>query len=255
MIYLPDKEIRVAYLYPDLMNLYGDRGNIIALKQRSVWHGIDIRVDRIDIGQQFKAGDYDFLFIGGGQDREQKKIAYDLVNVKAEAINQAFNDHCVILTICGGYQLLGSYYEISDSERLPGLGIFPAWTKSGQQRLICNTVINTVFSGRERKLVGFVNHGGQTYLNEGAIPLGKVLAGEGNSLNVEHEGCIINCAYGTYLHGALLPKNPWFADLLLQQALEHRGISWEIEELDDQIEQKAHEDAVNLALRSSGKRS
>ena len=244
--------LRVGYLYPKLMNLYGDRGNILALQARAAWHGIHIQVRVLNVGETFAAHEVDLLFVGGGQDREQRLIAQDMVQVKGEAIAEAIAQNCAVLAICGGYQLLGRYYRISEDDVLPGLGVFPVYTESGATRLICNTAIRTTFTGAEKPLVGFVNHGGQTFLDSDAVPLGMLIAGEGNHLGSADEGCIVHRAYGTYLHGALLPKNPWFCDLLLQHAAEHAGIPWMPKELDDRIEYYAQKEAIALAIRRSG---
>lgn len=246
--------IKAGYLYPRLMNLYGDRGNMIALQRRASWQGITLAVDMLEVGQALHATEYDLLFIGGGQDREQKLIADDMVLAKGDAIVRAIESDCAVLAICGGYQLLGRYYQIDEGNRLPGIGIFPVWTESGAQRMICNTAIQTDLrgSGEAETLVGFVNHGGQTYLDEGAQPLGRIIAGEGNHLDSPYEGCVLRKAIGTYLHGALLPKNPWLTDYLLQQALAHRGIDWQPQPLDDAVELRAHRDAIELAKTKAG---
>ena len=243
--------LRIGYLYPKLMNLYGDRGNILALQARAKWHGLETQVRILNIGDTFTASDVDLLFVGGGQDREQRLIAQDMVGIKGEAIADAIRQDCAVLAICGGYQLLGRYYRISENDVLPGLGIFPVYTESGEQRMISNTAIRTTFTGSEKPLVGFVNHGGQTYLDSDAMPLGTLIAGEGNHVGSADEGCIVHRAYGTYLHGALLPKNPWFCDMLLQHAAEHAGIAWEPKALDDGIEDYAQKEAIGLAIRRS----
>lgn len=230
----------IGYLYGDLMNIYGDTGNIIALKNRARWRYIDVEIKNISVGDKLKKGDADILFFGGGQDQAQVQVAKDLAS-KKRVLKKEIERGLPLLSICGGYQLLGEYYKPHNSPKLPGVGLFPAYTKAGFDRMIGNIVIESMFGD----LVGFENHSGKTYLRKGAAPLGMVIKGSGNNGKDKSEGCVYKNAIGCYMHGSLLPKNPKLADWLLKKALEVKyKKTIELEPLDDTLELQAHNSAV-----------
>lgn len=241
-------EIRIAHLYPNLLNIYADRGNIIALRQRCLWRGIDVAVDEFSIGEEPAWDAYDLFYISGGQDREQNMVCRDLL-LKGAGLKEAIEADAVLLAICGGYQLLGDYYKAADGTTIEGIGLFRAHTLAGRKRLIGNVVIQSRLGGRTMMLAGFENHGGRTWLDNGQRPLGQVQTGFGNNSEDDGEGIIYRNAIGTYMHGPLLPKNTAFTDYLLTKGLEHRH-SGEIklEPLDDFVEEEAR--AVALRLQS-----
>ncbi len=233
----------IGYLYGDLMNIYGDTGNIIALKKRAEWRGIDVEVKNISIKNKrsfstnkLKKGDADIYFFGGGQDQAQEDVAKDLIS-KKEILKKEIERGVPLLSICGGYQLLGDYYQPAHGPKLPGVGLFPTYTVAGDKRMIGNIVIESMFDS----LVGFENHSGKTFLKKDALPLGMVTKGFGNNGGDQTEGCIYKNAIGCYMHGSLLPKNPKLADWLLKKALEIKyGKEIELKPLDDTLELKAH---------------
>jgi CobQ-like glutamine amidotransferase family enzyme len=233
-------ELRVASLYPDLMNIYADRGNIALLERRCAWRGIDFRVEGVSLGDELDPDAHDLVYMGGGQDRDQRLCAEDLVATKREALHAAADRGAVVLAVCGGYQLLGNGYEL-DGEELPGVGLLDLRTvREPGPRLIGNVAIEVELDpGDRRVLAGFENHGGRTYLEPGAQPLGRVLRGFGNDGRSGHEGVRRANVIGTYLHGPLLPKNAWFADWLIATAL---GAA-ELAALDDRFENAAHASA------------
>lgn len=241
-------ELRVLSLYPDQMNIYADRGNIIFLRRRCEWRGIGFVHSGVGPGEDFDPALHDFLYIGGGQDRDQRAVAADMVETKREAIAAAADDGAVLLAVCGGYQLLGHSYQLDD-ERLPGLGIADLETvREPGPRLIGNVAIEADLGGAPRLIAGFENHGGRTYLGPGAEPLGRVVSGFGNNGGDGLEGVHRDNVIGTYLHGPLLPKNAWLADHLIALALERRyGTRPELEPLLDELEQAAHESARQAA--------
>lgn len=232
----------IGYLYGDLMNIYGDTGNIIALKKRTQWRGIEVEVKMFTIGNKLKQGDADIFFFGGGQDQAQGLVAKDLaVNSKGKIIKSEIERGVPLLSICGGYQLLGQYYKPHKGPRLEGACLFPAYTLASYDRMIGNLVIDSMFG----KLVGFENHSGKTYLKKGALPLGMVIKGFGNNGKDKIEGCLYKNAIGCYMHGSLLPKNPRLADWLIKKALEVKyGKEIELESLNDALEFQAHSSAV-----------
>lgn len=235
-----ERKLRIAHLYPDQMNIYGDRGNILTLRQRSLWRGIDVEIDAIQPGMQTDWSRYDLAFFGGGQDSGQSLIAADFVQRQGQELRAAVEDGLVMLTVCGGYQLLGHYFLTHTGEKLPGVGIIDVHTVGGTRRLIGNIVIDWT-RGTER-LVGFENHSGRTYLGSGAEPLGRVVKGFGNNGEDQTEGAVYRNVHGCYIHGSLLPKNPHFADHLISLALARRyGIRAELEPLDDHLERTAHD--------------
>jgi CobQ-like glutamine amidotransferase family enzyme len=246
-----DAALRLAHLYPKLMNLYGDRGNIVCLRRRCQQRGITLTVDELELGEALDPAAYDLIFIGGAQDREQRRVAADLLETKAEALHKAVEQGVVLLAVCGGYQLLGRHYRPAAGEELAGVGIFDAWTVHPgptARRFIGNVVVRW----QGGTLVGFENHGGRTYLGASARPMATVIAGFGNNGRDGSEGVVRGeNAFGTYLHGSLLPKNPRFADHLIAQALRRRYGEVELAPLDDAIEGRAHAEAVRLAKKRS----
>lgn len=250
-------QITIAHLYPEQMNIYGDRGNILTLAQRCRWRNIGVRVDAIKPGQNVDWASYDLAFFGGGQDSGQALIAHDFVQRHGASITAAINDGLVLLAICGGYQLLGHYFLTHTGEKLPGVGALDVHTIGGEQRLIGNIVIEWSTAKGQRpkvddrelrssafgqQLVGFENHSGRTYLGATVQPLGRVVRGYGNNGEDRTEGCVYRNAHGCYMHGSLLPKNPHFADHLLSLALERRyGTATALAPLDDVLETHAHD--------------
>lgn len=236
-------KLRICDLYPDLMNLYGDRGNVLVLSRRCLWHGLQVEVQRVGLGERVDFAAFDLIAIGGGQDRDQLRICRDFEEVKGSSLHDAVADGVALLAVCGGYQLMGRYYRTPAGEELPGLGIFDLWTEPGWGRLIGNVVIKSELLGG-RTVVGFENHGGRTYLGEGVQPLGRVLVGHGNNGQDRTEGAVVHNSIGTYLHGSVLPKNPWLADHLITRALLRRYGTAPLQALDDTLEEQAHRAAV-----------
>ncbi len=241
-------ELRVCALYPDLMNIYADRGNLLVLERRCRWRGIDFSVTASGLGERLDPDGADLYYLGGGQDRDQKLCALDLAEVKRDALHAAAARGAVILAVCGGYQLLGHSYQLG-AETLPGVGLVDLVTvRSDGPRLIGNVAIEVELEpGVKRVLAGFENHGGRTRLGPDASPLGRVLKGYGNNGEDGYEGVRRGSVIGTYLHGPLLPKNAWFADWLIETALGHRDPVAPLEPLDDQLEADAHADARQAA--------
>jgi len=247
-------KITIAHLYPDLMNMYGDRGNVIVLAKRCQWRNIEVEVKNIYLGEKFDAEKYDLIFMGGGQDKEQRLVAKDFQKVKGESIKKAAQKGVVILGICGGYQLFGHYYKTQKGDKIPGIGILDVYTKAGPQRMIGNAIIKSslqlkTYSLKLNTLVGFENHSGQTFLGKRAKPLGFVEVGYGNNGKDRTEGAIQNNVFGTYLHGSFLPKNPHFADYLISLAISQRYGPIDLQPLDDEIEIKAHQAALKIARK------
>ncbi len=265
-------QLVLGHLYGDLLNLYADRGNIITLRRRCAWRGIDLEVRQIGIGEDLLPDELDLIFMGGGQDGDQRLMAADLFTRKAEPLRGALADGLPMLVVCGGYQLFGHYYQPAEGDKLPGLGLFDLHTVhfgARAPRLIGNVVVEWQAFGaaaplrqpvsnppadrvrtsdfglrtsaERRTLVGFENHGGRTYLGPGAQPLGRVRSGFGNNGQDRTEGAVVQNAFGTYLHGSLLPKNPHLADHLLQLALWRRYPGEALTPLDDSLEWLAHQ--------------
>jgi CobQ-like glutamine amidotransferase family enzyme len=233
-------ELRVLSLYPEQMNIYADRGNILFLQRRCEWRGIGFSHEGAGPGEPVDPGAADLFYIGGGQDRDQRMVAVDMVASKREALVAAVDDGAALLAVCGGYQLLGESYEM-EAETLPGLELAALKTvREPGPRLIGNVAIEVELDGAPQVLAGFENHGGRTYLGEGATPLGRVLEGHGNNGRDGQEGVRRDNLIGTYLHGPLLPKNAWLADHLIALALERRyGARPQLEPLDDAFEAAA----------------
>lgn len=242
-------ELRFLALYPEQMNIYADRGNVLFLQRRCEWRGIDFAYASAGPGEEFDPSAHDFIYLGGGQDRDQRAVAADMVESKRAAMATATEDGVVVLAVCGGYQLLGSSYQL-DQESLPGLDLVELETVRSQgPRLIGNVAIEVDLGGGPQVLAGFENHGGRTHLGGNATPLGKVLKGFGNNGEDGFEGVHHRNLIGTYLHGPLLPKNAWLADHLIALALERRyGERPELDPLDDTLERAAHEAARRVAL-------
>lgn len=237
---MPD--LRIAHLYAHFLNIYGDRGNIITLLQRARWRGIEAKTFAIGLNEDIDPDFYDLYFIGGGQDKQQITIAEDLAK-RAGAIRKAVDSGAVILSICGGYQLLGHYYKPHEGPELKGISLVDAYTVAGNRRMIGNVVVRR---DDGNTLVGFENHSGKTFLGTGVKAIGKVEVGNGNNGDDGFEGCAQGTVYGTYLHGSILPKNPQFADELLSKALARRHGPMELKALDDSMEEAAHKRALSL---------
>jgi lipid II isoglutaminyl synthase (glutamine-hydrolysing) len=244
-------ELRLLALYPEQMNIYADRGNILFLRRRCEWRGVGFSYAVAGPGESFDPGAHDLLYLGGGQDRDQRAVAADMVAGKRDAIYAAVAGGAVMLAVCGGYQLLGHSYRLGE-EKLPGLGLVELETvREPGPRLIGNVVIEVDLGDGPRTIAGFENHGGRTYLGNGAEPLGRVISGFGNNGKDGFEGVRQGNLIGTYLHGPLLPKNAWLADRLIALALERRyGAAPELEPLDDELELAAEACAREVALRS-----
>jgi CobQ-like glutamine amidotransferase family enzyme len=237
-------ELRICALYPDLMNIYADRGNLLMLERRCVWRGIGFRATAAGLGEAIDPDAHDLFYLGGGQDRDQILCAQDLVETKRDALHAAAAAGKVVLGVCGGYQLLGHSYVLGD-EQIPGVGLVDLRTvREDGPRLIGNVAIEVDLPGTGAKvLAGFENHGGRTHLGTGEQPLGRVLKGHGNTGTSGNEGVLRDGVIGTYLHGPLLPKNAWFADWLVRRAL---GLE-ELAPLDDTLEDAAHAAARRAA--------
>ncbi|MBI2327634.1 glutamine amidotransferase [Candidatus Curtissbacteria bacterium] len=282
-------KLNICHLYPDLMDTYGDKGNIITLVQRCKWREIDAKVSNISINQSLSTFDFDVYFFGGGQDRQQVIVGKDLQK-KAKDLKNAVENGAVLLSICGGYQLLQNYFKTLDGTMIKGIGLFDAHTIGSTTRMIQKLLIeinpnlqkkitesyppnalsfwgsgdsrrlqnqNQTDSGqvldpdlraRMTELVGFENHSGKTYSGKDLQPLGKVLVGAGNNGEDKTEGAVYKNAFGCYLHGSLLPKNPHFADYLISKALERRYRKIKLKPLDDSIEWQAHQSAIKRTI-------
>ena len=234
----------IGWLYPDLMNIYGDRGNIITLLRRAEWRGYAPRLLELGRGNVKEMEDVDIFFFGGGQDREQALVYQDLLEFKQAPLEQAVAEGAGVLAVCGGYQLLGHYYQTARGERFPGIGMIDVRTEAGKKRFIGDVVVDTdIPMLKPATLVGFENHSGRTFLGPKAKPLGRVRLGFGNNGSDKTEGCLQGTVLATYLHGSLLPKNPNLADYLIRNALIRRGVD-ELSPLDDSVELAAHERIV-----------
>lgn len=238
-------KLKIVWLYGTKMNIYGDRGNVIALERRARWRGIDVESIEVGIGAPIPA-DADIFFFGGGQDQEQVAVSKDLVGAKGAAIKAAIEDGAAMLAVCGGYQLLGHEYRPHASDPLPGIGLFDVVSTAGPERFIGNVVIESQWG----ELVGFENHSGLTVLGSDQRPMGRVKVGRGNNGKDGTEGAIYKHAVGCYLHGALLPKNPRLADWLIESSLRRRHPDLQLAPLDDRIEALAHASAVDRATKT-----
>ena len=248
-------KLRVGHLYPDYLNIYADRGNIAVLTRRAAWRGHELDVRAIGMDDPIRPGAHDLLYVGGGQDREQLLVAENLAG-KAEQVLEAAAGGTAVLAVCGGYQLLGRGYRGFHGEDMPGVGLFPLETMAGERRMIGDVLLECELEpGERRTLAGFENHAGRTRLDPGAEPLGRVVSGFGNDGESGFEGCRVGRAIGTYLHGPLLPRNPWLADWLLGQAVAHAtgGEPPELEELPDELESRAHAVSAERARARGGR--
>ena len=245
---MSELELRLLALYPEQMNIYADRGNMIFWQRRCEWRGIGFSYAAAGPGESFDPAEHDLLYIGGGQDRDQVLVAEDMQRTKREAIASAVEDGAALLAVCGGYQLLGHRYELGERS-IPGLGIADLETiREPGPRLIGNVSIEVDLGEGPKVLAGFENHGGRTHLGPDAVPLGRVIHGHGNNGRDGHEGVKRLNLIGTYLHGPLLPKNAWLADLLIARALERRtGAAPDLEPLPDEFEVAAHDSALRAA--------
>ncbi|WP_297636968.1 type 1 glutamine amidotransferase [uncultured Clostridium sp.] len=236
-------ELNICHLYPDLLNVYGDVGNILILKQRAERRGIKVNIINISINDTFNADNFDIVFFGGGQDYEQSIVSDDLKTDKREELHKYVEEGKVLLAICGGYQLLGNYYRAPNGEKLEGLGILNIYTEGGDTRFIGNTVIHN--EDFNETYVGFENHSGRTFIND-LKPLGKCLQGYGNNGQDGHEGCIYKNTFCSYFHGSLLSKNPELADRFLTLALDKKyNENITLDPLNDTLELKAKECIIN----------
>jgi CobQ-like glutamine amidotransferase family enzyme len=248
--------IRVGHLYPEYLNIYADRGNIAVLARRAALRGHELEVSAVGLGDELEPGAHDLLYVGGGQDREQALIAPDLA-ARGAAIREAVDGGTAVLAVCGGYQLLGRGYRGRDGSFMPGAGLFGHETVAGETRMIGDVLLDCEPTpGERRPLAGFENHAGRTLLDPGVEPLGRVVHGFGNDGESGFEGARLGRAVGTYLHGPLLPRNPWLADWLLAQALAHAtgGDPPRLDPLSDELEAQAFRVAAERARTRGGRR-
>ncbi len=232
-------ELKLYHLYPDVLNLYGDRGNVLCMEQRLRWRGIDVTVAGVPVGEPLRGADGDLFFIGGGPDFGQEVLLEDLAGGKAAEVKAAVEDGKPFLAICGGYQMLGNFYRTWDGVQCDFIGALDLYTVGSEKRMIGNCLFTCDDLGGAG-LVGFENHSGKTYLGSSVKPLGKVLSGYGNNGEDGLEGARYRNVFATYSHGPLLPKNPAFCDLLLRTALERKYGRAELAPLDDTLEENAH---------------
>lgn len=235
-------ELNICHLYPDVLNLYGDRGNVMCMKRRLEWRGIDAKITRLGLGSPVSLAPYDMVFIGGGQDFEQQVLLDDLHRGRDREIKAAIDDGVAFLTVCGGYQMLGSYYETYDGKRCDFIGALDLYTLGAKKRMIGNYKFKLGESSGGSVVVGFENHSGRTFLGSGLEPLGRVLAGYGNNGEDGTEGARYKNVFGTYSHGPVLPKNPELCDYILHCALKRKYGTAELAPLDDGAEHAAHEE-------------
>ena len=246
--------LRVAHLYPRLMNIYGDRGNIMCLRHRCEARGIGFELTELGMRDGFDARAHDLIFAGGAQDREQRGVADDLMATKAEAVREAVESDVALLAVCGAYQLFGRFYRESSGRELPGAGIFDLHTEhpgANVRRLIGNVVADLLpapdrISDALITIVGFENHGGRTRLGPGVRPLARVRHGHGNNGEDGFEGAVYRNAIGSYVHGSLLPKNPALADRIIRSALHRVHGDVDLAPIDDRVEERAHSAALRL---------
>ncbi len=241
-------ELKICHLYPEVLNLYGDRGNIQCMKKRLEWRGIDCSVDYVGIGDENSLGEYDLFFIGGGQDFDQEVLMEDLRLRKSAQILDAIEDGKTFLCICGGYQMMGHYYKTPEGRICRFLGAIDFYTVGGSRRMIGNYAFRLGDESGGSTVVGFENHSGRTILGKGVKPLGIVRRGYGNNGKDKTEGVRYRNAFCTYSHGPVLPKNPAFADVILETALRRKYGSCSLEPLEDSFEKKAHGTVLRRVL-------
>jgi CobQ-like glutamine amidotransferase family enzyme len=248
--------IRICHLYPRLLSVAGDRGNLLALTRRCAWRGIQSSVTEAEVGETPDFTEFDLILLHGGQDCEMRVAARDL-EAKAGSLRDAIEGGAVVLAVCAGYQLLGKYYAPVDAAPIAGIGVLDAVTEGGSTRFMGHIAVACdVGDGEQRRLVGYENHSGRTHLGPGAYPLGRVIAGSGNNGEDGFEGARYREVYATYLHGPVLPKNPWLTDHLISAAVLHRYQDAEMRDLkplEDQTEAEAHAAALRLACPPQGR--
>lgn len=242
-------ELHICHLYPDVLNLYGDRGNILCLRARLAWRGIEVRLSEKPIGSDRRLSGCDLIFIGGGQDFEQETLLDDLHRGLDRELCAAIADGVPVLAICGGYQMLGQYYETHDGHRCDFIGAVDLHTVGGEKRMIGNYAFRCGEASGGSVVVGFENHSGRTWLGDGVTPLGRVLAGFGNNGEDGTEGVRDRNVFGSYSHGPLLPKNPALCDEILLTALRRKYGDASLSPLDDAAEQAAHEEMAARLLK------
>ena len=257
-------KLNICHLYADLMNTYGDDGNIICLVNRCLWRGIEIIVDRLTVGQEIDPQKYDLYFFGGGQDQQQVKVSEDLKKVNGANLKSAIDSGAIMLAICGGYQLLGNYYQPKNAKKLEGVSLLNIKTVASDRRMIGNIVVELdkdlvgkiaqvyIWQPKDKlgKLVGFENHSGQTFVGANGKTIGQVVTGFGNNGEDHKEGAYSDNVFGCYLHGSLLPKNPHFADFLIYLALKRKNKEVFLQVLDDNLEWQAHFAAIERARQT-----
>lgn len=255
-------KLNICHLYPDLMNIYGDDGNITCLTKRAEWRGIEVEVTQVTIGDKINPEKYDIYFFGGGQDQQQNAVAEDLKKTNGRLLKKAVGERAVVFSVCGGYQLLGHYYQPHVGDKLLGIGLLDIYTIAGSKRMIGNIVvelnkeleeeIQSTYNnqGLSLQIIGFENHSGQTFLGAKTEPLGRVVVGNGNNGEDKTEGAFFGAVFGCYLHGSVLPKNPHFADFLIETALKRKYGRVKLENLDDKIEWAAHQAAKKRAYET-----
>jgi CobQ-like glutamine amidotransferase family enzyme len=246
--------LRICHLYPTLLSVAGDRGNLFAIQRRCAWRGMCTEVTEVGVGQTACFPDFDLILFHGGQDKEMDVAARDLAD-KSASIREAVESDVVVLAVCAGYQLLGHYYQPYTGDRLDGVGALDLRTEGGNTRFMNHIAVECDFApGGPRSLVGFENHSGRTYVGPKAKPLGRVVAGSGNNGEDGGEGARYRQVYGTYMHGPVLPKNPWLTDHLIEQGLRHRyGEVTPLAKLPDGAEERAHAAALQMAMRLKGR--
>lgn len=242
------KKLKICHLYPDVLNLYGDRGNVTAIKKRLEWRNIECEIINANIGDKTDLSDCDIFFIGGGQDFEQEVLLEDIAAGKGSAITDAVESGKVFLAICAGYQILGKYYKTHTGEVCNFIGALDLYTVGQKKRMIGNYAYECEIGGKKTEIVGFENHSGKTYLGKGVKPFGKILYGNGNNSEDKTEGARYKNVYATYAHGPVLPKNPAFTDELIRTALENKYGEGTLDELDDTFENNAHDYMVKRLL-------
>jgi len=244
-------KLTLYHLYPDLLDLYGDRGNVMAIEARCRWRNIQLEIKRVGLGDPIDFSQADILFLGGGSDREQNILVQDLSS-RVRELKEAVEDGLVVLAICGGYQLLGEYYQTADGNKIPGLGILDLYTVAGKKRLIGNVIEELTITGSDQTdlntIVGFENHSGKTWIGPELQPMGRVLRGYGNNGEDGFEGVRYKNVWGTYLHGPLLPKNPHIADSIIEAALNRKKYGLILPGLDDSMERAAHSAVISRFL-------
>lgn len=243
-------ELKICHIYPDALNLYGDRGNILCLRRRLEWRGVGVSVTELPIGERDSLGDFDLFFLGGGQDFEQQLLLEDLRSGRGENIRSAIEDGKTFLAICGGYQILGRSYKTWDGKQMDYIGAIAFETVGGRERMVGNFAFQCAEESGGSEVVGFENHSGRTLLDAGVEPLGRVLCGHGNNGADGAEGVRYRNVFGTYCHGPVLPKNPEFCDFLLLTALRRKYGAAELEPLEDREERLAHRTEMNRLMGS-----